>query len=58
MKGDNTCPDCGKATSTIKLGSEPAREICGRFGCEWDGLTLRKPEPARHTNDSGVVVME
>ena len=35
-----TCPDCGETTNTIKLGSEPAREVCGRFGCEWDGVTL------------------
>jgi len=51
----DSCPDCGETTSVVKLGSEPAREICGRFGCEWDGLTLEGP--ARETND-GVVVIE
>jgi hypothetical protein len=46
MKGINfnnigrACPDCGKQTDAIKLGSEPAREVCGHFGCEWDGVTL------------------
>lgn len=44
MKADfsleETCPDCGEETDVVKLGSEPAREICGRFGCDWDGQTL------------------
>lgn len=34
------CPDCGRKTGFVKLGEEPPREICGRFGCEWDGKTL------------------
>jgi ribosomal protein S27AE len=34
------CPGCGASTGLVKLGSEPAREICGRFGCPWDGVTL------------------
>ena len=33
-----TCPDCGGSADRIKLGSEPARLICGRLGCEWDGI--------------------
>jgi hypothetical protein len=56
MKGDNTCPDCGNETSTVKLGPEPAREICGRFGCEWDGVTLRENESAREETPDGVVI--
>ena len=36
----NDCPDCDETTDVIKLGAEPAREVCGRFGCEWDGVTL------------------
>jgi len=36
----DNCPHCEATTSVVKLGSEPAREVCGRFGCEWDGITL------------------
>jgi len=32
------CPDCGRDVHKIKLGPEPARIICGRFGCDWDGV--------------------
>ncbi len=34
------CPWCGKDTSVVKLGSEPAREVCFLWGCNWDGQTL------------------
>jgi glutaredoxin len=34
------CPDCEQTTGFVKLGANPAREICGRFGCSWDGVTL------------------
>lgn len=40
----NVCPDCESKTSVVKLGAEPTREICGRFGCEWDGKTLEGGE--------------
>jgi len=36
----NACSHCDRFTSVVKLGSEPAREVCGRFGCEWEGVTL------------------
>jgi transcription elongation factor Elf1 len=36
----NNCPDCDSETSVVKLGAEPAREVCGKFGCSWDGETL------------------
>jgi transcription elongation factor Elf1 len=36
----DSCPDCNKPTHVVKLGGEPAREICGRFGCSFDGHTL------------------
>lgn len=35
------CPDCGETTGFVKLGAEPAREVCGRFGCDFDGVTLQ-----------------
>lgn len=31
------CPDCGEETGLVHLGTQPAREVCGRFGCDWDG---------------------
>ena len=34
------CPDCGEQTGLVHLGEEQPREICGRFGCDWDGRTL------------------
>jgi len=40
MEVNQNCPDCGKNLSTVKLGPEPARQICGRFGCEYNGETL------------------
>lgn len=39
MTSEN-CPDCGEPVDKIKLGSEPTRIICGRFGCGWDGKTV------------------
>lgn len=39
-----SCPDCGKPTSKVKLGPEPARLICGRFGCSFDGRTVEGGE--------------
>lgn len=36
----NVCPDCSADTAVVKLGAEPAREVCGRFGCSFDGVTL------------------
>jgi ribosomal protein S27AE len=50
MKEADTCPDCGNETSIIKLGSEPARQICGRFGCEYDGETLTRAEAEARVN--------
>lgn len=50
------CPDCGEMTGLVHLGNESPREICGRFGCEWDGITLRKAEPVRVNTAEGVVV--
>jgi len=45
MESKNDCPNCGKALSIIKLGAEPAREICNRFGgCSFDGRTLSRKE--------------
>ena len=35
---DVVCPDCGRTADRIKLGSEPTRLVCGRFGCSWDGV--------------------
>jgi transcription elongation factor Elf1 len=40
FKTMNSCPTCGDTTSVIKLGSEPAREICPALKCGWDGVTL------------------
>jgi transcription elongation factor Elf1 len=37
---ENSCPHCGETTSVVKLGSEPAREICPTLPCEWEGITL------------------
>jgi hypothetical protein len=38
---ENTCPDCGDDTNIVKLGAEPAREVCLAFpSCDWDGVTL------------------
>lgn len=37
----NVCPDCSADTSVVKLGAEPAREICGRLRCGWSGVTLQ-----------------
>lgn len=37
---EQQCPDCGEETSFVKLGDEPTREICGRFGCGWDGKSV------------------
>jgi hypothetical protein len=36
----NKCPQCGKSTEVIKLGSMPVREIC--LCPDWDGDTLEK----------------
>ena len=45
MKGEKTpfdtvdeCPVCKDHTEVIKLGSEPAREVC--FCHQWEGRTL------------------
>ena len=53
-----SCPDCSEETSVVKLGESPPREICGRFGCSWNGVTLRKGDAVTHTNDDGIVVVE
>jgi len=37
----SACPDCGKSTGVVNLGTEPPREICGRFGCDWEGESLK-----------------
>jgi transcription elongation factor Elf1 len=37
----NDCPHCGDTTSVVKLGSEPAREICPALRCNWEGDTLQ-----------------
>jgi hypothetical protein len=37
----SACPDCGKQTGVVNLGTEPPREICGRFGCDWKGESLK-----------------
>lgn len=58
MKEDMTCPDCGEPTSIMKLGNEPPRRVCGRIGCDWDGITLRKPTPVCETTEAGAVVIE
>lgn len=50
------CPDCGEETGVVNLGGEPPREVCGRFGCDWDGITLRPDSPAREETDAGVIV--
>jgi len=34
------CPECGKSTALVNIVSEPPREVCGRFGCSWDGENL------------------
>jgi len=34
----NRCPHCGRSTDVVKLGAEPAREIC--LCGQWDGVTL------------------
>lgn len=34
------CPDCSEPTSVVNIGSEDPREICGRFGCSWDGKNI------------------
>lgn len=34
------CPECGEPTGLVHLGTEPPREICGRFGCDWGGENL------------------
>ncbi len=36
----DSCPVCTGKTSVIKLGGEPAREICQSFTCDWSGNTL------------------
>lgn len=50
------CPDCDEQTSLVNLGGEPPREICGRFGCDWDGITLRAPTPVREETSNGILV--
>jgi len=42
MKETMSCPDCGKNTSTVSLGNENPRRICGRFGCSWNGETIKE----------------
>jgi len=41
------CPDCSEDTGLVHLGGQPPREVCGRFGCSWDGITLRPNQPVR-----------
>lgn len=36
----DSCPDCGETTGVVALGGEGTREICGRFGCSWEGQSL------------------
>ena len=46
MEGSTTtfdsrdCPHCGESTGLVHLGGEPPREVCGRFGCDWEGVSL------------------
>jgi len=39
-KTAHSCPECGESTSIVNLGNESPREVCGRFGCDWNGVTL------------------